>query len=65
VVLGCQGEIWTAYRPTSLPQAVERLRTSHLVHKVKIDEEQIGLTLGGSYDVVVPHLLAQCLAHDD
>jgi DNA-binding IclR family transcriptional regulator len=35
------------------------------VDEVQIDEEQIGLTLGGSYDVVVPHFLAQRLAHDD
>jgi hypothetical protein len=32
---------------------------------MKINEEQIGLAFGGSYDVVIPHLLAQCLAHDD
>jgi hypothetical protein len=65
VVLSGERQLRTAYRATSLPQAVKGLRTGHLVDEVKIDEEQIGLAFGGSYDVVVPHLLTQCLAHDD
>ena len=46
-----------------LAQTVERLRTGHLVHEVEVDEEQVRLALGRADDVVVPDLLAQCLAH--
>jgi hypothetical protein len=65
VVLGRQCQIGTAYLPTGLAQSVESLRAGHLVNEVKINKEQVGLTFGGPYHVVVPHLLAQCLAHDD
>jgi DNA-binding IclR family transcriptional regulator len=65
VVLCCQREIRTANGPTGLPQTIEGLRAGHLVNEMQIDEEQVGLTVSGSYDVVVPHLLAQCLAHGD
>ena len=63
VVLGRQREVGPAHRPTGLAQPVEGLRAGHLVHEMEIDEEQVGLTLGGSDDVVVPDLFTQCLAH--
>jgi hypothetical protein len=65
VVLRRQREIGTAYRPFGLAQTVESLWAGHLVDEVKINKEQVGLTFGGSYDVVVPHFLTQRLAHDD
>src|SRR4029450_8492094 len=65
VVLRRQRQVGAAYPPTGLPQTVECLRAGHLVDKVQINGEQGGLTVSGSYDVVVPHLLAQRLAHGD
>ena len=64
VILGGQGQVRPAHRTARLAEAVERLRTGHLVHEVQVDEEQIRLALGGADDVVVPYLFAQCLAHD-
>src|SRR4029453_7955301 len=65
VVLCRESQIRPAYLPPGLPQAIESLWAGHLMDEVKINEEQIGLAFGGPYDVVVPHLLAQCLAHGD
>jgi hypothetical protein len=63
VILCCEREIGTANAPTGLPQTIEGLRAGHLVNEMQINEKQVGFTLCGSHDVVIPHLLAQCLAH--
>ena len=63
MILRCQREIGTPNAPTGLPQTIEGLRARHLMDEMQIDEQKIGLTVSGSYDVVIPHLLAQCLAH--
>ena len=64
VVLGGQGQVRPADRTARLAEAVERLRTRHLVDEVEVDEEQIRLALRRADDVVVPYLFAECPAHD-
>jgi hypothetical protein len=63
VVLGREGEVGTMHRATCQAQAVERLRAGHLVDEVHVDEQQVGLTGCGAYDVAVPELLGEGLAH--
>ncbi len=63
VVLGGQCEVGTPHLAAGQPQTVEGLRARHLVDEVKVDEEQIGLPVGTSYDVLVPDLLRKGPAH--
>ena len=46
VVLGGDGEVGPADRPTGEAQAVERLRAGDLVHEVQVDVEQVGFVDG-------------------
>ena len=65
------GTLWSSVarvrsgRRTLRPQAkaVERLRGRHLVDKVQIDEEQVGLTLGAADDVLVPDFFRKRPTH--
>ena len=52
-------------RPAGEPEALEGLRRGHLVDQVEVDEEEVGLAVGAAYDVLVPDLLGQGLAHDE
>src|SRR3954454_9283234 len=65
VVLGGDGEVRTSYDAVGLTQAVERLGAGDLVDQVQVDVEQVGLVVGGAYDVRVPDLFRQSATHDD
>ena len=64
VVLGGERQVGSAYGPAGEAQPVEGLRRGDLVDEVEVDVEQVGLTLGLSDDVLVPHLLRQRASHD-
>lgn len=65
VVLGRDRQVEATHRTPGLPQAVERLRTRHLVHEVEVDVEEVGVAvLALDHDVVVPHLLGERLSHE-
>ena len=63
VVLGREREVGAADRAARQPQPVEGLRAGHLVEQVEVDVEEVGLPLGPTHHVRVPHLLGQCSCH--
>ena len=53
-------QVGAAHRAPGQAESVEGLRGGDLVDQVQVDEEEIGLSLGGVDDVGVPDLLAEC-----
>ena len=59
VVRRRHGQVGPAHRAPGQAQPVEGLGRGHLVDEVQVDEEEVGLALGGVDDVGVPDLLAE------
>ena len=59
VVHSGDGQFGPAHLTPGQAQPVERLRRGHLVDEVEVDVEQVGLSVAGSDDVALPHLLSQ------
>ncbi|MPM81067.1 hypothetical protein SDC9_128119 [bioreactor metagenome] len=63
VILGEHGQLGAADAPARLPQAVEGLGAGHLMGKLQVDVEQVGLSFRGADHMVLPDLLTEGLTH--
>ena len=62
VIDGGERQVRPAHPAPGQPQAVERLRTGHLVDQVPVDVQQRRF-VGRLHHVAIPDLLEQCLGH--
>jgi hypothetical protein len=59
VVFGCHGEVWASNFATVDAQAVESLRTRHLMNEMEINVEQVWFAGCALHNVAIPNFLGK------